>query len=256
MKIIIVDDTTENLEAAKNASKAFSGHEFRFFSSANEAVEALKSADGIISDLFFVTEECNKSLKSLYESYKMEMNHSVFYEVVEKYYGGNRRRAENKKADAVALLEDGTIRYAVEELIAFFKNRMQQGRSKYEREMDAENIQKFEKVLKNLPAPQFPFGGALIREAKKRGKAACLVSDIHRHAGEYKDAVGAIDGMALLIPLMGAGVFSVEQGMIDGEGSVTYIGGDQIWELGKWERKTSPEVWKKAIENCIAQVVL
>lgn len=255
MKMIIVDDTVENLDAAKNASKNFFGHEFLFFTSAVEAVDALEGADAIISDLFFPPEDCSGLLGELYEDYKSEMDHPIFFRVVDEYYGGDWNRGVSKREDAIALLRDGTIKRPVQRLLDFFKKRKQQSRSKYEREMDAESIQKYGEILQNLPAPQFPYGGALILEAKKRGKAACLVSDIHRHAGEYKDSASAIDGMVLLIPLMGAEVFSVEQGRLDGKESVTYIGGDQIWELGKWERKTSPEVWRRAIENCIAQSV-
>ena len=53
MKLIIVDDTVENLTAAKKAANDFPEHEFVFTNSAAEAIKMLPSADGVITDLFF-----------------------------------------------------------------------------------------------------------------------------------------------------------------------------------------------------------
>lgn len=253
MKIMIVDDTAENLEAAKKASVDFSEHKFFFTNLARKALEMIMTMDAVITDLFFPSEDCGGLLGELYENYKTEMDNPIFFKVVDEYYGGDWNKAVQKREDAIALMKDGTIRHAVDGLIRIFKDRMKTDWSEWGIKINGENIKKYKKILQNLPAPEFPYGGVLILEAKKQGKFHCLVSDIHRHAGEYKDAVGSIDAMTLLIPLMGAGIITVEQARVDGEGSVTYIGGDEIWEIGKDKRKTSPEVWIRAIENCIVQ---
>lgn len=248
MKIIIVDDTRENLEAAKVAATNFPEHEFVFFSSAKEAADKLEDCDALISDLFFPNENHNdgSNLDDLYTIYRSEMDHPVFWQVVDHYYGGDWKRANGKLQDAVALLKDGTIKQAIERLIHFFYAKGD--------DWGLEKAKEYETRLESLPDQQFPYGGALILEAKKLGKALCLVSDIHRHAGEYKDAVGAIDAMTLLVPLMGAGVLTVEQVQFDGKGSLTYLGNDELYEIGGREKKTSPKIWVNAIKNCLSQV--
>ncbi|HRZ95018.1 MAG TPA: hypothetical protein P5262_00395 [Candidatus Moranbacteria bacterium] len=248
MKIMIIDDTNANLEAARTASANFSEHEFSFFSSAKEAADKLEDFDAIISDLFFPNENHHdgSNLDDLYAIYRSEMDHPVFNEIVDYYYGGDWKRANGKLQDAVALLEEGTIRKAIERLIRFFYGKGDA--------WGLEKAKEYEERLESLPDQQFPYGGALILEAKKVGKACCLVSDIHRHAGEYKDAVGAIDAMTLLIPLMGAGIVTIEQAQYDGKNSLTYIGNDELYKTAGSQKKNSPKVWVEAIKRVLSQI--
>lgn len=233
MKIIIVDDTQENLDAARIASSKFPDHQFLLVGNASEAAAELANVDGIITDLFFPQEEGYRS-DSHYMAYmsRMTTESPVFKEVVDVYYDGWFRQAEEKLDDVLGLLKDGTIRVAVERLIALFERRGSQS-----------SAQEYRELLKNLPDPQFPYGAGLMLKAKNLGKRCCLVTYLHRHAGGYKDAVGALDGMILLFPLIEAGILTVKQAKHDGYDSLTYLGGASIWSYGK----ESPYVWAEAI---------
>lgn len=248
MRILIVDDTKENLEAAKQASVNFPEHEFLFTNSAEEATMELAETDALITDLFFPDEnhknyDCDRmdfilSYNNFYRMLSSMQFTSLFKEVVQKYYNNNLIKAEEKHIEALELASDGTIRNALENLIRDIEK---QGRDANE----------WRESLNNLPTPQFPYGGALILRAKEFGKDHCLISDIHRHAGSYKNAPSAIEGMALLLPLMYAGIISVEQAMYDGKDSLTYLGGDEIYRFGKG--KNDPAVWLEAIRRTTRQ---
>lgn len=246
--VLIVDDSTENLEAAKQAAENFPEHEFRFTNSAKEAVGAITETDAVITDLFFPDEghADGGELDWYYSTYRSKMlDNPAFSEVVRSYYDGKQWKAEENLDNALALLEDGTIRRAVEGLVQLYdrRARLDQYFKKYADE--------YRERLRNLPASQFPYGGALILRAKELGKRHCLVSDIHRHAGDYKDAPSAIDGMVLLLPLMGEGIISVEQVKYDGRESLTYLGSDEVHHTGKG--KNDPVVWTEAIRRTLAQ---
>ncbi|MFZ5932575.1 MAG: hypothetical protein ACOYT7_00600 [Patescibacteria group bacterium] len=246
MRILIVEDSTENLEAAKQAAVEFPEHEFSFTSSAKEAIVKMAEVDAVITDLFFPNEghEDGGELDMLYALYRSKMvDNPAFDEVVRSYYKGDESRANEKLADALGLLEDGTIRNAVKRLICFFEG-----------EGNKEWADMYRKKLKNLPRPQFPYGGAIVLKAKKIGKRICLVSDIHRHAESYKNAADAIDGMMLLLPLIGEGIISVEQATYDGRNSLTYLGSDEIAETDKGRgEKSDAAVWAEAIRRILAQ---
>ena len=53
LKILVVDDTQENINAAQIASKNFPQHEFVFMTSAEKAFDQIDDFDAIITDLFF-----------------------------------------------------------------------------------------------------------------------------------------------------------------------------------------------------------
>lgn len=246
MNILIVDDTAENLEAAKQAAANFTEHKFRFMNSAKEAAAAISEVDAIITDLFFPDEghEDDGVLAALYLDYRCGVSYGQAFDQVEKeYYGGNQRQANWKLNDVLGLLEDGTMQKAIENLVEFFEGRG------YLR--DQESAKKHRARLQSLPTPQFPYGGALMLCAKELGKRHCLVSDIHRHAGSYEDVSDAIDGMILLLPLIEKGVVSVKQATADGKGSLTYLGSDEIRQAGK--RKSDPAVWAEAIRRTLKQ---
>lgn len=60
-KIIVVDDTKENLTAARKAAKKFDGCQFVFLNNATKALEMIRNGkdtvDGVITDIFFPKEE-------------------------------------------------------------------------------------------------------------------------------------------------------------------------------------------------------
>lgn len=248
MRILIVDDTKENLEAAKQASVNFPEHEFLFTNSAEEASVKIAEIDAIITDLFFPDENHANyewerdgfvmSYNSFCERLGEAESTPVFEEVVQKYYYNNHVEAEKKHFAALDLVYEGTICQALKDLIQAIERQGQDASELRER-------------LNNLPAPQFPYGAALMLHAKKLGKNHCLVSNVHRHAGSHENAPSAIDGMVLLLPLMEASIISVEQAMYDGKDSLTYLGGDEIYRFGKG--KDDPTVWAEAIRRTIQQ---
>lgn len=234
-KIIIVDDTNENLEAAKQAALQFPEHEFMFTTSANEAFKMLPSADAIVTDLFF-KEIATGELASEYESYIEQVvpEKLLPYEMIADY---------SKRMDAsLEVLKTGIPENAI-------KN-VNLGRG-YE-----EQVSKMISELK----PEFPFGGAIMRSAKRQGKKLCLVSNVHRHASNHSNSTSSSAGVVLLAPLL-EDILTADQLLYDGEGSLTYMGGDEIYkhdkeiEEGKWQRtgKTDVNVWVEAIRRLLAQ---
>lgn len=253
MKILIVDDNAENLNAAKEAAKKFPEHEFLFTNSAKKAASLIAKVSAIITDLFFPDENHNNKSKlaKYYDIYRtMMFGNKAYDEVVRKYYGGERRRAEEKREDVMAIMEDGTINRMVERLLQHFEKDGYQDGANEQRE-----------ILKNLPSPQFPYGGALMLLAHDLGKKLCLVSDIHRHASVYRNAATAIDAMMLLLPLMNDPIITVEQAIYDGQDSLVYLGEDEISHVDDvkksrdWNRgsKTFPGVWAEAIRRILNQ---
>jgi len=65
LRILVVDDTIANIEAAQIASKEFPQHEFVFMTSANEAYKQIDNFDAIITDLFFPEEP--REMLDIYE---------------------------------------------------------------------------------------------------------------------------------------------------------------------------------------------
>lgn len=247
MRILIVDDSKENLEAAKQATANFPEHEFHLTNSAKEAIAALAETDAVITDLFFPDEghKDGGELDEYYGIYRRKMDistSSAFGEVKRSYYDRVGRNALECLNDTEDFLEDGTIRSAVERLVRHFENR---GNKEY--------AEQYREVLQNLPVPRFPYGGALMLRAKELDKRLCLVSDIHRHAGGYTDAPSALEGMLILLPLMARdiGILSVAEVEYDGAGSKTYLGSDEIRRAGKG--KTDSATWTEAIRRILAQ---
>lgn len=79
MRILVVDDTHANIEAAKVASQNFPQHEFVFMTSAKEAFNKIQDFDAVITDLFF-PEKPSEEMMEIYErlqSVYSEDNRSV-----------------------------------------------------------------------------------------------------------------------------------------------------------------------------------
>ncbi len=282
MKILIVDDSAENLGAAKQAVEnfsklvvgpeiltpkdsfeeatkrhlvkevvdSFSEHEFVFTNSAKEAVDLLAEADAVITDLFFPDEGHKEggALSSSYARFCSGMTDDciaftgLWYDR-ESYYGwGNKQKAVEKLSDVQGLVADGTVRRPVERLIEYFEGKGNQ-----------KSADEYREVLKNLPAPQFPYGGALMLHAKELGKFHCLVSDIHSHAGNFKSASSAIDGMMILLPLIEAEIIFDYEAKFDGNDCLTYLGSNEINRFGKG--KSDPAAWAEAILRVIIQSI-
>jgi hypothetical protein len=252
MKILVVDDTKENLKTAKLASENFSEHEFTFLSSAKEAASVLSGFDAVITDLFFPREIKRgetSQLKDWYKIYCSNVNKgAIFEQVCEGYssYKNNRVYADLSLEDTRSFLRNGTIRKILERMI---------------RESDDP---KYLETLRSLPPAQFPYGGAIMLFAKDLGKKLCLVSDIHRHRMRMNDAASSIDAIILLMPLVSAGILTVKQVGKDGTHSYddreenweecpTYMGMDAISHYGK--SKTEVSVWEEAIKRIVSQSV-
>lgn len=250
MKIIIVDDSAANLVAAKKASESFPEHQFIFFSQANEVIKALGSADAIITDLFFLDENHgdNKELGEAYGEYVARLqNDETYQKVVEEYYNWDIARAQEKFECVIGMATDGTRRVDIEQSIEWCKKKGD----------ESGELRRYQRELKNLPPEQFPYGGAIILEAHKLGKKLCLISDIHRHAGSHRDNASSVDGMMLLLPLISEGVVSIHEATYDGEGSLKYIGNDEMYAAIGGEvlgiLKERSVVWEEAIRRIMAQ---
>ena len=218
--ILIADDTTANLNAAKEAALQFPQYEFSFTSSAKEAIEMIVASDAVITDLFF-EEEVAGSIAESYGDYIAAVQESpMFTAVVKRFYNGNIPEAKGKLEQVLGLLSEGKPSIAMEELAAMF--------DKQNNPASAAGVRGRLLAL----VPQFPFGGALMLKANSLKKPHCLVSNIHRHAGITRDAASSTDAMILLMPLMEAGVATVEQVLFDGKDCLTYIGEDEIRKCG------------------------
>ncbi len=250
MKIIIIDDSAKNLEAAKKAAEQFPEHEFEFADRASEALGTIASFDGVITDLFFPDENHGEgtALGDAYGEYlaKLKKDEKTYLKVLKEYYDYDFERAVWKFECAIGMATDGTSRVAVEGLIR-----------SCEEDGDRHGLEAYRKRLENLPPAQFPYGGAIMLRAHELGKKLCLVSDIHSHAGNYTDNVSSVDGMMLLLPLIGEGIVSVREATYDGEGSLKYMGSDELSHaIGGYPDgvlKERSEVWVEAIRRVAAQ---
>lgn len=81
LRILVVDDTQANIEAAKVASNEFPQHEFVFMTSANESFKQIEKFDAVVTDLFFPEKPCEEMMET-YEKMQAvysEENRSVKY---------------------------------------------------------------------------------------------------------------------------------------------------------------------------------
>lgn len=268
MNILIIDDNADNLEAAKQATENFSEHTFQFASNAKEALVLISEADAVITDLFFQKEnhDDGEELGILYNLYRLKMHHDQTVDMlILNYYSGDRRRAMERFQNVDAVCEEGNSRLVLEKAIEASVG----GREAY--------INWLRESLRNLPLPQFPYGGALMLLAKELGKKHCLVSDIHSHtSAPHSNPALAIDGIILLIPLIKEGVISYEEGRTDGNLSLTYMGCNEIGKLSKvkydvaavagtppvyvanngkvyMHGKNNPDIWIEAISRILKQ---
>lgn len=258
MKILVVDDSAENLDAAKLAAKDCSEHEFQFTNSAKEAVALLCEADAIITDLFFPNQghDDGGELDTLYALYRSKMRDNPLFPEVKSSYKDywNSPKAREALNDARVVNEYGTLSREVEIILRLIEQR---GGEHWRRDAD-----RFRDLTRYHLSPRFPYGGALMLHAKFLGKGHCLISDINRHPIKFykKDASEAVDGMMLLLPinimelllpLIGDGIISIEQARNDGNKSLTYIGSDEVNRIGKG--KNDPALWAEAIRRTLAQ---
>ena len=147
MKILVVDDTQANIEAAKIASKEFSQHEFVFMTSANEAFEQIEYFDAVITDLFF-PEKPGDSMSTIYK--EMQEEYSEDNLNYDKLIRESRHLFSNEK---------------LQKNIDIVKNGLHQ-------DLNSRNA---------LKEPEFPLGLAIFISAVKNKKHRCLVSSIHSH---------------------------------------------------------------------------
>lgn len=241
LRILVVDDTQENINAAKIASKNFPQHEFVFITSAEKAFGQIEDFDAVVTDLFF-KEDPNGELKIAYDAYTSEVDDSKRINELRARAGSyvDIRGLE----ETVDLLKNGIPAMAIRNTLTLS--------GRFTEEKISDEISKLQK--------EFPLGGALMIRAKELGKSHCLVTSIHRHAGSFSDAATSIHGVILLIPLMDKNIATVEQIVYDGQDCLTYMGSDQIEKFdvkieGSWKRtgKTDLGVWSEAIRRVLAQ---
>lgn len=231
MKILVVDDRTEFLDVARAVAAKFPEVQFGFTTSAADALKRIAEYDGVVTDMFFPSEE-DPALNFAYRRYMRQTADSpAFFEVIDVFYGtfGGIEKAEQKLRDCLELMRTGTIRDILEKQIGIAK---QKGYDYAEEE----------KCLENLPAPEFPYGGVIMLKAKALGKKCILITNLHHHATSYDSAATAIDGFMLLLPLIEEGIVTAEE--------VSFGFGDSYISNAKKEK---PEDFRKAIKLLLKQ---
>ncbi|MDO8569229.1 MAG: response regulator [bacterium] len=216
MKILIVDDTQANLEAAKKAAEEFKENEFVFVSTASEALRLMKGFDGLITDLFLPAEE-DKDLNLAYFSYLRKVATSD----------------NAHKFTAMAMGASNAGR-ALGETIEVMRSGISE-RSK---------------------TPQFPYGGVLMLKAKSLDLKHVLISDVHRHGTSHEDQATSVSAMAVLLPIIEEGIFTAKQAAEDGAGSKTYMGMEPLYKATRDSEihgKENPMAWKVAITMVLNQ---
>lgn len=259
-RIIVVDDKRENLEAAKQAAKEFPEIEFEFLTSASQGLRRLEDplVDGIITDLFFPPEQDEELLRE-YGSYIQKVRRSPkFPDIVKECYYDQWEKANKKVEDLVQVMKEGNSRAPLEREIK-------------RQEAEGFNPEPLRTHLANLPEErQFPYGGVLMLRAKALGKRHVLITDLHRHAGEFLDMEDAIDGWFLFLPLMEEEIMTLEE--VDSDRGRAYIGDGELsnvysaeyerimrgksemtYEMFRKGRKEQPAAWVLAIKKVLAQ---
>jgi len=235
-KILIADDTTANLDAAKEAAALFPEYEFVFTNSANEAFQMLPNVDAVVTDLFF-KEEATGDLAAAYQLYVEQVKPELLlpHERLADY-------AKDMEA-SLEVLRTGMPKEAIRKVFSRFAS------------VSAEKI---ESEIAKLQK-EFPLGGTIMVSAKEQGKRLCLVSNVHRHAGGYSDSASSAAAVVLLAPLLEV-ILTADQLLYDGGGSLTYLGGDEIRKYDEKNEgthdkkgKTDPAVWTEAISRVLAQ---
>lgn len=230
MKILIVDDTEANIEAAKAACTEMRDDNFIFASTATEALERLPEVDGIITDLFFLGEnhqDKNSPLFLPYQDFSHEMARAGRdFDLFGSYFRDSDMNQRQSWEYVSEMINHGTFKESIKKLLRWYPE-----------------DQSYKDLLENPPAPQFPYGIVLMLEAVKQGKGRVLISDIHRHAGGFKTAQSAVDGVMLLALLIERKIITLDEAIYDGKGSRHYIGRDEL----ERKRKTDPEPWTKAV---------
>lgn len=264
MKVLIVDDKRENLEAAKQAAMDFPEIEFEFLTSASQGLKRLEGpmVDGIITDLFFPPEQDEELLHEYRAYIQKVLRNPKFPDIVREFYWDDWEKANVKLEDTIQVMKEGNIRGPL-------------AREIRRREARGFNLEAERSRLANLTEteePQYPYGGILMLRAKALCKRHVLITDLHRHAGiEIIDLEDSIDGRILLLPLVEEGVINLKE--IEGGGGLTYIGSGELlqhinpeeWEqamtrMSKEEfkifrknRKEQPASWAVAIKKALAQ---
>lgn len=160
LRILVVDDTPSNIEAAKVAAQEFPQHEFVFLYSAIEAFNKIKDFDAVITDLFF-PEKPEAEIKAAYD--KMLPAYSTESRFYQKIIRGHENLFPPEK---------------FEKNVTIINSGLNTSLTSYN----------------PLETPEFPLALPIIIEAKRQQKRICLVSDIHRHG----DADGEIIFLPLM----------------------------------------------------------
>ena len=191
--IVICDDTSENLNAAKKAAENFPGYDFVFTESAAEASTLASDPNvaGIITDLMFPGEKgcsIHEEVRSLSAILKGWRDH------VRKWKVAYSRRQ-------------------LETFEEFFKDR----------ENSLETIlSSAEEIIS--AAELRPFGiSVFLTYQYSHQKPVVLITNMHRHGN---GDLASLDAMAVLMPLMDS-FMSPEEVRRNGHSSLTYIGSAQ-----------------------------
>lgn len=214
MRILVVDNTIGNIEAAKIASMSFPQHEFAFMTSAHEAFSQIKNFDAIISDLFF-PEKPDGEIEESYGKMLAEYSRDN-YRYKEMIAGGEHLYPIKKFEKNLSVVKNGLTKDLVN--------------------------------CEELNMPEFPLGLTIVVAAKKLEKKLCLVSDIHGHGEADGDIIllPLLSNRTLSIPQVhqdGSGsLFYIGSNRIHEYTKEYSFGG-----------KTNPIIWEKAIHCTLAQ---
>lgn len=146
-KILVVDDTLVNIEAAKIASKEFPQHEFVFMTSANEAFEQIENFDAVITDLFF-SEKPGRKMSMIYEEMQQAYSEDNF-KYKELIQGSRHLFPKERLEKNILIVKNGLLK----------------------------NLNSHDE----LKEPEFPLGLPIFISAVENKKRGCLVSGIHSH---------------------------------------------------------------------------
>jgi len=220
MKILITDDKSAHLDAARVAAEAFPEHEFLYASTGAEALALAEQVDAVITDFFYPLEE--GVIDGSFASYLAEISRQnpVFAEI-----------SKAAKEDLEVYLE------RFEEWVAHLH-----GGDLDWRYYSCEYGDLFEGTPEFLGENR-GYGALVAMRAEERGIPYVIVTDMHRHALGVT-SVTPVSGAALLMPLIQRGMVTIEEVNL-------HRGRHYIGSWGGGSHKQGHGVWDIAIRKVL-----
>jgi len=211
-----------------------------YFQKASEALKEMQRFDAVVTDFLFKGRDDDAHIQ--YSAYLDGIQNSIlaFREVVRNYYKCNLYKAEARQKEALDTLRTGRIsKMSIRNLMEFYSE---------DSEFDREQRSKYEQLSANLPnvEPEFAYGGPVMIEAQNQGKPSVLVTNLHRHAGQFDSVANSIDGVVALLPLIEREIISVWGAINDMD--TRYAGEDY-----RGRAKSSPKTWEYVLAKVVMQ---